>query len=168
MAAQKQLSRAKELRNKSEELPEKFTQQELQELLELAQCNAQEARTAAVSTIDRLYTQPTLFEPVLEELIEYSAYYPHGVEEIPAPVEWNSYADLREVFFVTDTIARVAQRQPELLVTHAVNLTEIVMYDRNSPAFHLFTLGMVGAIEPDAVPLEAVQSKLCGLLDTYE
>jgi len=166
MATESDLSRAKKLKNKAKELPEEFSPEEMQELLELAQGNTQEARSVAVSAIDQLYTRPALFEPILEELLEMSAYYPHGVEGIPAPVEWTSDDDIREVVFIADAIARVAQRQPELLVPHAEDLTEIVLDERNSPAFHLFTLGMVGAIEPDAVPLDEIQSKLCALLDT--
>ena len=166
MAKEGELSRAKELKNKAEELPEEITPEEMQELLKLAQGNAQEARSTAVSAIDQLYTRPALFEPILGELLEMSAYYPYGVEGIPAPVEWTSDDDIREVVFIADAIARVAQRQPELLVSHAEDLTEIVLGDRNSPAFHLFTLGMVGAIEPDTVPLNEVKSKLCALLDT--
>lgn len=166
MTKESALSRAKELKNKAEEVPDQVSQEEMEELVETAQGNYQEARTAAAGAIDQLYTRPELFEPVLEELIEYSAYHPHGVEGIPAQVDIMHNEDLREVIFISDAVARVAQRRPELLVPHTDQLIDIIMSDRNYPKYHLFTLGMAGGADPNAVPLDEVQSRICSYLDT--
>lgn len=160
------LSRANELNTKAKEAPEKFSREEMEALVEITRGEHREARTKAAGAIDRLFMYPGLYEPVLAELIEYSAYYPHGVEGIPAPIEWQSDEYIREVVVVADAVARVTQRRPELLVPHTDRLTEIVTNERNSPKYHLFTLGTIGGIKPDAVPLGEVQSQLCDLLDT--
>jgi hypothetical protein len=134
-------------------------------IVELVKGNYQEARIVTAGTIDRLYTLPELFEPHLEELIQYSTYHPSSVEEIPAPVDWTNDEDLQEIIFVSDAIARVAQRQPELLVPHADLLTDIVTGDRYSPEYHLFTMSMIGGVDPDAVPLDEIRPRICDLLD---
>jgi len=88
------------------------------------------------------------------------------VEGIPAPIDWTSDEDLMEVVFISDAVARVAQRQPPLLMPYADQLTEIVTSDRNYPKYHLFTLGMIGSVDPDVVPIKEIQSRLCCLLST--
>lgn len=164
MTGQSALSRAKELKRAAKQDPEHFSQDEMIELVEITEGNYQEARIEAVSAIDQLYMRPELFEPILEDLIEYSAYYPPHVEGIPAPIDWTSDEDLMEVVFISDAVARVAKRQPPLLVPYANQLTEIVTSERNYPKYHLFTLGMIGSVDPDVVPIKEIQSQLCSLL----
>lgn len=166
MTEETALSRAKKLKRKVEDVPDQISQEEMEELVELAKGNNQEVRTTAAGTIDQLYTRPELFEGVLAELIENSAYYSHDVEGIPAPIDYTRDKSLQEVLFISDAVARVAQRRPDLLVPHNERLIDIVMSDQNYPKYHLFSLGIIGGVDPDAVPLDEVQSRLSDLLDT--
>ena len=167
MPGESTLSRAKDLKDKAKHDTENVTHDEVEELLNILNGEYQEARTVAAGAFDQLYKRPELFEPVAGKLLEFAAYYPRAQDGIPTPEEITIDNDLKEVVFIADGLARVARRDPTMLTAVTDDLVTIMQSDRNYPKYHLITLGMVGAVDPNGVPMDEVTDQLCSLLDTY-
>lgn len=160
------VSSAEALKDKAENDLASVTQDDVTELVSLLNVECQEARTTAAAAFDFLCERPELFEPVVRELVEFSAYYPRSQDGIPSIARIFGDEDLQEAVFVAESLARAARRDPTVLVSATDDLVEIVRSDRNYPRYHLFTLGMVGAVAPESVPMTDVVERLCSLLDT--
>jgi hypothetical protein len=145
--------------------PGDVTHEDIARVVALLSTDDPEARSSAAKALQHLYNQPHLFAPYIEELLSNAGSYPEEFEGIPAPAVWMGSPHVRATIYVTDSLARVAQRQPELFVPHVETMETMLRSDRNVSRYVLFILGLTEAEAPGQVSREWVRASLCDLLD---
>jgi hypothetical protein len=156
---------AQELASQSDDRPESITDEEMTQLVALLRVADVETRVQAAEALQHLYDRPTLFGPVIAELVEIGDTYPETVDRIPSPQSMMSSPELRTVIYVADSLARVAQRKPSLFVPIADQIAEAVVAGDRTPKYYVFILGLIHDLVPETVPEAMVKEELCALLD---
>jgi len=153
------------LASEADDDPEAIAHTDMAVVVELLSDATPETRVAAAEALQHLYGRPSLFAPFVEDLLDAAGPYPDEVEGIPAPVEWMGSEAIRTVIYVADSLARVAQKRPELFVPHAAEVTDRLRNDRNHPQHLVFVVAYAEAADGGAVPREWLVDELSGLLD---
>lgn len=156
---------AQELVSQSDDRPESVTDKEMSQLVALLRVPDVETRVQAAEALQHLYDRPTLFEPVIAELVKVGNTYPENVNGIPAPQSMMNSPELRTVIYVADSLARVAQRDPSLFIPVADQIADEVVDGDRTPKYYVFILGLIHDDAPEAVPEAMVKDELCSLLD---
>ncbi|MFC7018828.1 MULTISPECIES: hypothetical protein [Haloarcula] len=156
---------AQELASQSSDRPESITDSEMTQLVALLRVQDVETRVQAAQALQHLYDRPTLFAPVIAELVVIGDTYPETVDGIPSPQSMLRSPEIRTVVYVADSLARVAQSDPSLFVPVADQIAEAVLSGDRTPKYYVFILGLIHDVVPAAVPEAVVKEELCTLLD---
>lgn len=156
---------AEQLASRADDDPDSVTHDDLATVVALLSTDDPATRVAAAEALQHLYDRPSLFEPFVEDLVAAVGPYPDDVDGIPAPVEWMGSEAIRAEIYVADSLARVAQERPEIVVPHAAALVDLLRSDRNVPRHLLFVVGYAAATDSDVAPREWLIAELCALLD---
>ncbi|MFB6251651.1 MAG: hypothetical protein ABEI27_08205 [Halobellus sp.] len=164
-APEDQRALAAELPDRAESTPQEVTHDDIATIVALLSTEDSEARSSAAKALQHLYNQPDLFVPYVGELLSAAAAYPEDVEGIPAPAVWLGSPQVRATVYATDSLARVAQRRPDLFVPHVDRMETLLRSDQNVSRYLLFIVGLVEAEAPGQVSREWLRESLCGLLE---
>ncbi|CAP15379.1 ARM domain protein (plasmid) [Halobacterium salinarum R1] len=156
---------AQELASQASDRPESITDTEMTQLVALLRVPDVETRVQAAEALQHLYERPTLFAPVIAELVGLGDTYPETVDGIPSPQLMMSSPEIRTVIYVADSLARVAQRDPALFAPVADQIAKAVVAGNRTPKYYVFVLGLIHDVVPEAVPEATVKEELCTLLD---
>jgi len=160
-----QRSLAEEILETAEQAPDDVGHEGMAEIVALLSVDDADARSTAAKALQHLYDRPALFEPYVDDLVAAAAAYPDDVEGIPAPAVWLGSPHARTTVYVTDALARVAQREPALFAPHVEEMTALLRSDRNVSRYLAFVVGLAEAAEPGLVSREWLRAELCDLLD---
>jgi hypothetical protein len=156
---------AQELASRSDDRPESITSEEMEQLVALLRVPGPETRVQAAEALQHLYDCPTLFEPMIAELVDIGDTYPETVDGIPSLQMMMSSSAIRTIIYVADSLARVAQRDPSLFVPVTEQVADAVVTGERTPKYYVLILGLVHDAAPEAVPEASVKAELCCLLD---
>lgn len=156
---------AQELSSRSDDQPDSITCDEMEQLVALLRVPNVETRIQAAEALQHLYDRPELFESVITELVEIGDTYPETVNGIPSPQSMMHSPELRTIIYIADSLARVAQREPELFIPVADQIADAVVTGDRTPKYYVFILGLIYNVAPEAVPKARVKDELCTLLN---
>lgn len=156
---------AGQLASRADDDPDSITRDDVATVVALLSGDDPATRVAAAEALQHLYARPSLFEPFVEELLAAVEPYPDDLDGIPAPIEWMGSDAIRASVYVADSLARVAQQDPDIFVPHAQTLVTLLRTEQNVPRHLLFVVGYAAAAGGNVAPREWLVSELRGLLD---
>ncbi|QLC35563.1 protein kinase (plasmid) [Halarchaeum sp. CBA1220] len=162
--ADEQRALASDLATRADESPEQIDATDVETAVALIKAGRRredfETAVNAAEVFQHVFEQPSLFDPVVDDLIALSDAYPPDVEGIPAPADWYASEELRTIVYIADGLRRAAQEDPKIVGLHTDALCDVVFSDENTPRHHTFTLGYAATVNPTGVPVSDLRTRL--------